>query len=417
MIELSQGQRIPVSSLSTTKNLNIQFDIQANGLVADLTCLGLDADGKLSDDRYVVFSNQPKAPADCVCLTGPASFSIALDAVPASIERLVFSAAIDQQGNLSQLGHNKITLLDGSNELAHCNFSGNSFNQERAVMLLEFYRRNGEWRLVPMLQGFNDGLAKLVEHFGGEIADAPTPSAAPANRLSLEKKVQDAAPALLSLAKKVTISLEKANLSNITARVGLVLDVSGSMNQQYKIGRVQEVVNRMLPLAIHFDDDGEIDCWGFGKLTQKLPSINLSNFQSYIDKADGGWLNWELGPRVNCEYMAIDAAVNFYSQNDDQTPVYILFISDGGVYDNRRIIDSITRAAKLPIFWQFVGIGGHNYGVLEKLDSMDGRIVDNCNFFALDDLHDVSEEELYDRLMAEFPLWLRDAKAAGVIQS
>lgn len=420
MMELSQGQRIPVSSLSTAKHLTIQFDIQANGLVVDLACFGLDAHGKLSDDRYMVFFNQPKAPADCVCLTGPTSFSITLAAVPATIDRLVFSAAIDTVGNLSQLGKNRITLLDGTHELARCNFAGDSFNQERAVMLLEFYRRNDEWRLVPVLQGFNDGLAKLVEHFGGEVADSPAPSAPPAQpvqKISLEKKIQAAAPALLSLAKKAQISLEKANLSHISARVGLVLDVSGSMNRQYKSGRVQDVVNRLLPLAVHFDDDGEIDCWGFGKLTQQLPTINLFNFQDYIQTANGGWNKWPLGPRINCEYMAIDAVVDFYSKSNEHTPIYILFISDGGVSDNRKIIDSITRAAHLPIFWQFVGIGGYSYGILEKLDSMTGRVVDNCNFFALDDLHDVSEEELYDRLMAEFPAWLRAAKAAGVLMS
>lgn len=40
----------------------------------------------------------------------------------------------------------------------------------------------------------------------------------------------------------------------------------------------------------------------------------------------------------------------------------------------------LTACANLPIFWQFVGVGGSNYGVLEKLDTMTGRVVDNCNF-------------------------------------
>ena len=34
------------------------------------------------------------------------------------------------------------------------------------------------------------------------------------------------------------------------------------------------------------------------------------------------------------------------------------FISDGGVSDNRGITKVMTEAAKLPIFWQFVGLGG-----------------------------------------------------------
>jgi hypothetical protein len=46
---------------------------------------------------------------------------------------------------------------------------------------------------------------------------------------------------------------------------------------------------------------------------------------------------------------------------------------------------------------------------------MTGRKVDNCDFFALDDLHDVSEDGLYDRLMTEFPDWIREAKKEGVL--
>ena len=70
----------------------------------------------------------------------------------------------------------------------------------------------------------------------------------------------------------------------------------------------------------------------------------------------------------------------------------------------------------LPIFWQFVGIGGRNYGVLEKLDDMTGRIVDNCNFFDLDSITSISDERLYELLLEEFPDWLNQAKARRVIR-
>ncbi|MCG0501259.1 VWA domain-containing protein [Pseudomonas aeruginosa] len=35
--------------------------------------------------------------------------------------------------------------------------------------------------------------------------------------------------------------------------------------------------------------------------------------------------------------------------------------------------------------------------------------------FALDDLHQVTEERLYDQLMEEFPSWIREASAKGII--
>jgi len=56
-----------------------------------------------------------------------------------------------------------------------------------------------------------------------------------------------------------------------------------------------------------------------------------------------------------------------------------------------------------------------NYGILEKLDTMDGRVVDNANFFALDDIDRISDEQLYERLLNEFPQWLKEARLKKIL--
>jgi hypothetical protein len=143
--------------------------------------------------------------------------------------------------------------------------------------------------------------------------------------------------------------------------------------------------------------------------------VTLANHKDFINTDSHGWKDWAVGARYNDEPKAIKKVIDFYKKSRDTTPIYILFISDGGVSASGAIKKLMIEAAKLPIFWQFVGIGGHNYGILEKLDTMAGRVVDNCGFFALDDLHDITEEQLYDKLMEEFPQWLKDAKAKGII--
>lgn len=83
---------------------------------------------------------------------------------------------------------------------------------------------------------------------------------------------------------------------------------------------------------------------------------------------------------------------------------------------NRRQMEKIlTECANVPIFWQFVGIGGSNYGVLEKLDDLKGRVVDNCNFFALDHIKSVSDERLYELLLEEFPQWLQAIQQRSMV--
>lgn len=418
-MQISQGQRIPLSNLIQGQSLSLAIQINSPHTV-DLACFGLDAAGKLSDDRYMIFFNQPISPCGSLKQAG-AEFSLSLAGLPSSIDRLVFTAAIDGAGAMRDIQSSSFLVKDPTGQIvATCPFAGNTFAGEKAIMVADVYRKDGQWRLASNLQGFNEGLSALVKHFGREVADDAAPASSPAPApaqatISLEKKVAAAAPQLISLAKKAQVSLEKAKLTHVKARVALVLDASGSMNSQYSKGRVQEVVNRLLPLAVHFDDDGSIDCWAFAAKPQKLSEITLSNYQDFINTDNYGWRDWNVGSRINDEPRVMEQVINYYLNDGDRSPVYVLFISDGGVHENRKITKLMTEAAKLPLYWQFVGLGGHGYGILEKLDDMKGRVVDNCGFFALDDLHQVSEEHLYDQLMEEFPSWIKEASAKGII--
>ena len=146
-------------------------------------------------------------------------------------------------------------------EKARAVYQGSDFAEQQASMLIQVYRKGVVWRISNVAQGFNGGLAFIVEHFGGEVEDSTAQTSSNAAKVSLEKIMLDKAPKLVNLAKKATMSLEKRQLQNLTAKVALVSDATGSMNRQYREGDVQEVVNRILPLAISFDDDQQLDCW------------------------------------------------------------------------------------------------------------------------------------------------------------
>ena len=92
-----------------------------------------------------------------------------------------------------------------------------------------------------------------------------------------------------------------------------------------------------------------------------------------------------------------------------------MFITDGGFFDRNGVKNFLTAASYLPIFWQFVGVNGYGYWLLEELDNMNGRYVDNANFFALDDFKHVDKKEIYSRLLNEFPDWTKAIKNNGVL--
>ncbi len=431
MNHLTVGQRTPLSNLAIddTAPITLKFTRQSP-IEMDISCFALDAAGKLINDDYMVFYNQPTSPCGKIKLTHyesqptankgiQAEFEVNLSKLATNIDSLFFVLSADTP--LNQIQSLEIGIWQQSQKV-QTEYQAADFAQQQASMLMQLYRKSGVWRVSNVAQGFNGGLAAIVQHFGGDVEEgnstAADVTATPVQaKPSLEKVMLDKAPKLVNLAKKATISLEKRQLQQLTAKVALVLDASGSMNRQYKQGRVQEVVNRLLPLAVSFDDDQALDCWAFARDPQYLGEIGLSNYEGFIDNAHGGWRKWALGPRVNNEAEVMKAVTEFYQKDGLDVPIYVLFISDGGVSDNRAITRVMTEAAKLPIFWQFVGLGGRGDGILKKLDDMTGRVIDNCDFFELDDLDDISEEALYENMLEKFPTWLKEARKIGLITS
>lgn len=429
MNHLTVGQRAPLSNLAIddTAPITLKFTRQSP-IEMDISCFALDAAGKLINDDYMVFYNQPTSPCGQIKLAHyesqptankgiQAEFEVNLSKLDANIDSLFFVLSADTP--LDQIQSLEIGIWQQSQKV-QAEYQAADFAQQQASMLIQLYRKGGIWRVSNVAQGFNGGLAAIVQHFGGDVEEgssqAADVTATPVQvKPSLEKVMLEKAPKLVNLAKKATVSLEKRQLQQLTAKVALVLDASGSMNRQYKKGRVQEVVNRLLPLAVSFDDDQALDCWAFARDPQYLGEIGLSNYDGFIDNAHGGWRKWALGPRVNNEAEVMKAVTEFYQKDGLDVPIYVLFISDGGVSDNRGITRVMTEAAKLPIFWQFVGLGGRGYGILKKLDDMTGRVIDNCDFFELDDLDDMSEEALYENMLEEFPMWLKEAREIGLI--
>lgn len=417
MMEIRRGQRLSISELCqpTVGEHLLQFGLSVSGFqeTADFACFGVDTQQKLSDERYMIFYNQPESPCGGVKLVksdgDSTRFLCDLAVLPVGVDRLVFTIALNGSETMRHMQNGYFRIFAAGQEIARFLFSGADFQDEKALMVADIYRKNNEWRVSATGQGFNGGLAALVKYFGGEVAEEPSL----VNKLSLEKKVASVAPKLVDLAKKATISLEKHQLSSTIALVGLVLDASGSMYAQYNAGKVQQVIERLLPLAVHFDDDGALDVWAFSSKTLALPAATLQNYSDYIMTAEYGWRNWGM-MSINNEPAVIEQVIRHYENSI--LPVLIIFISDGGVSQNAAIKKLLVDAAKLPIFWQFVGIGGRSYGILEKLDTMSGRIVDNCGFFKLDDLNSISEQALYERLLGEFPLWLEAAKLKGIVR-
>lgn len=413
--------------LSVPLTIRVAVDGSA---VYDIACFGVDAAGRLSDDRYMVFYNQTKTPGGEIDMQQTPQgtiFTCALTRLPSSIVKLVFTISIDGTATMTSLRSCVIAVEQLGAEPISLPLTGADFSKERAIVAVEIYQKNG-WRMAAVASGFNGGLGDLLRAYGGEevqpaaqnpiiappvLEDLGAPAAGAAQnnppagkKISLEKKLQSA-PKLISLAKPIQIVLEKQKLQDTTARVALVLDMSGSMFQRYQDGTVQSIVNKALPLALQFDDDGELDFWLYGSKPQRMPAVTLQNYSSAVPMPFTQTM-FDLGYGNN-EPEVMKEVIKEY--RDTKIPAYVIFITDGDISLGRAIQSLLMQSSTMPIFWQFVGVGGKDYGVLEQLDTMSGRHVDNAGFFALDDFKRVPNDVLYNRLLSEFPQWLNAIRA------
>jgi tellurite resistance protein TerA len=207
-MNLTCGQRAKIADLVPNgQRFTLGVAVNAPGLTLDFACFGLDAQGRLADDRYMTFFNQPTTPCGGVRLDTPAGdaagFAVDLGKLPASIERLTLTAALDGAGSMSRIGSGHVRFLDAGREVGRFAFSGADFADERALMLLEIYRKDGVWRANALGQGFNGGLAALVGHFGGTVADTvPVPAPPQTPPVNLSKITLEQRGNTVSLDKK-----------------------------------------------------------------------------------------------------------------------------------------------------------------------------------------------------------------------
>ena len=171
MNNFSRGQKGKLADMGCTGAFAVVLTLSTQGMDVDITCFGLDANQQLSDDRFMVFFNQKSCPGGGVTLESDSiasRFNTNVALLPDSIQKLVFAASINGAGAMNQLGASTLQL--GSTIFS---FSGADFQNEKAVIIGEIYKRDGQWRFGAVGQGFNGGLSALLQHFGGTEAEAP----------------------------------------------------------------------------------------------------------------------------------------------------------------------------------------------------------------------------------------------------
>jgi hypothetical protein len=180
------------------------------------------------------------------------------------------------------------------------------------------------------------------------------------------------------------------------SKVAIALDISSSMENLYQIGTVQQVVEKLLAVALSISYDNQLDIWTFNQNAKRLNSVSKSNYHNYINNNK---ISSSGGTNVSTALVDIDKK---YFQENKGHDVFVIIITDGDIGELQNFIDN----SKIkPIFWQFVGLGSS----FEKLNTLNNAN-NNVAFFSLNNIKSISDDELYKKLLVEFPIWYQQIR-------
>ena len=171
---LVPGQNCPVPASL------LSVSIRA-GAAADFSAFRLFAGGKTRRDEDFVFYGQKRNDDGSISLSHDACsgvFSVDLTRLAPDVEKVALAVTSDFP-TVARLSSLTLEVAQGAECLLRCSVEV-ARHDEAALILGEFYRRNGQWKFRFVAQGFRGGLKPLAEFYGVDVADdAPPPAPSP----------------------------------------------------------------------------------------------------------------------------------------------------------------------------------------------------------------------------------------------
>jgi tellurite resistance protein TerA len=347
MIVLTPGANasIPDGTLTVTVSYS-----PVAGADLDVSAFQLLATGKVRGDADMCFYGQKSVGNGALQMSevsaGRAVFALNPNNIEEAVDKVALTATIDENKAIFSAFSGLVLNVTGISGTPISAPIATQGMKETALILGEFYRRQGAWKFRLVAQGFAGGLAPLAEHFGVEIAAAPasTPTPTP---------VPAATPAKISLSKitldktRSSISLEKTDGNFGEIRINLNWNRGSAGKAGFLSGLMGKSKGIDLDLGCLYElQDGTkmvVQALGkqFGKFNQK-PFIELMGDDRTGAVSDGEWLringqHWQEIRRIVIyafiyegapDWMTTDGVVTLYVPG--QAPIEVRLSEEGG---------------------------------------------------------------------------------------
>ncbi|KOV99651.1 MULTISPECIES: TerD family protein [unclassified Streptomyces] len=188
---MTPGSNIPLPAARVTVDVSAPVRLDVSGLL-------LTGDGKVRSDDDFIFYNQPTGPGVTYRSgggTAPDAVTVDTAAVPPEIEKIVVTASPDAAGQTFQGIEPTATIREADGGAVLASFTPPQLGSETALVVVEIYRRGGQWKARAVGQGYANGLAGIATDFGVTVEEpAATPAAPPQPTAPPQPAAAPAAP-------------------------------------------------------------------------------------------------------------------------------------------------------------------------------------------------------------------------------
>ncbi|MGW3494943.1 TerD family protein [Streptomyces sp. NPDC001020] len=168
---MTPGSNIPLSVARVTVDVAAPVRLDVSGLL-------LTADGKVRSDDDFIFYNQPAGPGVTYRSgggTAPDAVTVDTALLPPGIEKVVVTASPDAAGQTFQGVEPTATIRDAADNSILATFTPPRLGTETALVVVEIYLRNGQWKARAVGQGYANGLAGIATDFGVTVEEPAAP--------------------------------------------------------------------------------------------------------------------------------------------------------------------------------------------------------------------------------------------------
>jgi tellurite resistance protein TerA len=301
------------------------------GADIDISAFVLADNGKVRGDQDMCFFGQKQVCGGAVKIdaaSGCTTFTLDLGRLEATVDKLALTATVHENtASFNSVSHLSLVISNGVEAVIPTTGMA-----ENALILGEFYRRQGAWKFRCVAQGFSGGLEPLAKHFGVNVA-APAADAA-----STQVPVPPAPPAqsTVSLSKitldktRSTISLEKTSAGFGEIKVNLNWNKAGTGKRGFFGSMKNDAIDLDVGCLYELQtgQKGAVQALGnaFGSL-QGEPFIQLMGDDRSGSVSDGEWLHingkqWHLVKRILVFAFIYDGAPN-WKETDGVVTIHV----------------------------------------------------------------------------------------------